>query len=98
MPDSGPVDRSGAHGAGFGVGIERAVGQKRRIVVLRGQLHEVHLGMVGHVAAAENAVFCAKDDLAVLHQHRAKRLVSMVDGGLRECNRLAQQRSLIIHA
>jgi hypothetical protein len=96
-PNTRPVDRPGAHRARLSAGVERAVSEKSRVVVLCRQLNQVHLGVVCHIVAGEDAVFGALDNFALLYQYRAKRLVAVCHGGFRERNRLAQKRLVIFH-
>ncbi|MBB4482236.1 hypothetical protein GGE46_004849 [Rhizobium etli] len=65
--------------------------------MLRRKFNQVHLGVVCHVVAGEDAVFGAQDDFAVLHQHRAERFVAVCHRGFRERNRLTQKRLVIFH-
>lgn len=87
--ESGPVNRSQAHRAGFATGVENAVGQLKVGQRATGETNGHDFGMRRRVQVAGDAVAGGGDDCAVSDDQRAKRAAALLDVVPGQFDRLA---------
>ena len=75
--DAGPVDRAGAHCAGFGAGIKGSLGQDRRVELVGGEADQIQFRMVGDISIGVDAVFGREQNTTAGNQQRTKWMIAL---------------------